>query len=466
MNVILERRDFCMKIIVVGCGKIGTALIESLVNEGHDVVAIDHSPEALSEVSNVYDVISACGNGTDWDLLAEADAKNTDLFISVTGSDELNMLSCFLAKRMGAKHTVARIRNPEHNDGSLAFLRQQLELSLVINPERLVARELYNLLKLPSAARVETFSSRGLEMVELNLKSDSALDGMKLMDLRKKYPYNFLVCMVQREETVTIPDGTFELKSGDKIGLIATPTEILKLLKSLGILQKQARDIMILGASNTTYYLSKMLLSGGNSVRIVDKNDARCRDFSEKLSDAVMIHGDGAQQELLLEEGLSSMDAFVSLTGMDEQNILISYFAQSKKVPKVIAKVNRDEFSLLAEQLGVESIVSPKRTVANVIVRYARALENSLDSSVETLYKLAGDKAEALEFTVRTDAPVCNIPLKDLSLKPNILIAGITRGRKSIIPAGNDEIRGGDKVLILASGHRINNLSDILGNKQ
>lgn len=455
-----------MKIIVVGCGKIGTALIESLVNEGHDVVAIDRSPEALGEVSNVYDVISACGNGTDWDLLMEADAKNTDLFISVTGSDELNMLSCFLAKRMGAKHTVARIRNPEHNDGSLAFLRQELELSLVINPERLVARELYNLLKLPSAARVETFSARGLEMVELKLKSDWALDGMKLMDLRKKYPYNFLVCMVQREDSVTIPDGTFELKSGDKIGLIAPPTEILKLLKSLGILQKQARDIMILGASNTAYYLSKMLLSGGNSVRIVDKNDARCRDFSEKLSDAVMIHGDGAQQELLLEEGLSSMDAFVSLTGMDEQNILISYFAQSKKVPKVIAKVNRDEFSPLAEQLGLESMVSPKRTVANVIVRYARALENSLDSSVETLYKLAGGKAEALEFTVRNDAPVCNIPLKELSLKPNILIAGITRGRKSIIPAGNDEIRGGDKVLLLASGHRINNLSDILGNKQ
>lgn len=455
-----------MKIIVVGCGKIGTALIESLVNEGHDVVAIDNSPEVLAEVTNIYDVISACGNGTDWDLLLEADAKNTDLFIAVTGSDELNMLSCFIARRMGAKHTVARIRNPEHNDGSLDFLRQQLELSLVINPERMVARELYNMLKLPSAARVETFSGRGLEMVELKLKSDSALDGMKLMDLRKKYPYKFLICMVQREEDVFIPDGHFVLKSGDKIGLIATPSEVLKLLKSLGILQKQARDVMILGASNTAYYLARMLLAGGNTVKIMDRDEERCRIFSEELPDAVVIHGDGAKQELLLEEGLSDMDAFVSLTGMDEQNILISYFAASRKVPKVISKINRDEFSALADQLGLDSFVAPKNTIANIIVRYARALENSLDSSVETLYKLAGGKAEALEFIVLGDTPVCNIPLKDLRLKQNTLIAGITRGRKSIIPAGNDEICPGDRVLILTSGHRINNLSDILESKQ
>lgn len=455
-----------MKIIVVGCGKIGTTLIESLVNEGHDVVAIDNSPEVLAEVTNIYDVISACGNGTDWDLLLEADAKNTDLFIAVTGSDELNMLSCFIARRMGAKHTVARIRNPEHNDGSLDFLRQQLELSLVINPERLVARELYNMLKLPAAARVETFSGRGLEMVELKLKTDSALDGLRLMDLRKKYPYSFLVSLVQREDEVFIPDGAFTLKSGDKIGLIASPAEIQKLLKSLGILQKQARNVMILGASNTAYYLTKMLLAGGNAVKIVDKDPVRCRRFSEELPDAVIIQGDGAQQELLLEEGLENTDAFVSLTGMDEQNVLISYFAQSRKVPKVIAKINRDEFTTMADQLGLDSAVSPRRTVANIIVRYARALENSMDSSVETLYKLAGGKAEALEFTVHADASVCNIPLRELQLKPNTLIGGITRSRKSIIPAGNDTICAGDKVLIITSGHRINNLSDILGNKQ
>lgn len=451
-----------MKIIVVGCGKIGTALIESLVAEGHDVVAIDKSPEVLEEVTNVYDVMSACGNGTDWDLLVEVETENADLFVAVTESDELNMLSCFLAKRLGAKHTVARIRNPEHNDGSLDFLRHQLELSLVINPERMVARELYHMLRLPSAARVETFSGRRLEMVELKLKPDSPLDGKSLIDLRKKYPYKFLVGMVQREEEVFIPDGNFRLKSGDKISIIATPGERLKLLKSLDLLQKQSRNIMILGASSTAYYLTHMLINGGCSVKVVDKDAEVCRSFSESVPEAVVIHGDGAKQELLLEEGLSDMDAFVALTGMVEQNILLSYFAASQKVQKVISKINRDEFSAMAEQLGLDSVVSPRKTVANVLVRYARALENSLDSSVETLYKLVNGKAEALEFIVHADAPLCNIPLKDLRLKSNILIAGIIRGRKSIIPSGTDEICAEDRVLILAAGHRINNLSDTL----
>ncbi|MBO5221248.1 MAG: Trk system potassium transporter TrkA [Clostridia bacterium] len=451
-----------MKIIVVGCGKIGTALIESLVAEDHDVVAIDKSPSILEEVTNIYDVMGACGNGTDWDLLVEVEANTADLFIAVTDSDEMNMLSCFLAKKLGAKHTVARIRNPEHNDGSLDFLRRQLELSLVINPERLVARELYHMLRLPAAARVETFSGRGLELVELKLKPDSKLDGMRLMDLRKKYPYNFLICMVQREEEVFIPDGHFKLKSGDKISITATPGERLKLLKSLEILQKQSRDIMIVGASNTAYYLTKMLINGGSAVKVIDKDKARCKNFSESLPEAVVIHGDGAKQELLLEEGLSNMDAFVALTGMVEQNILLSYFAASHQVPKVISKINRDEFSHMAEQLGLDSMVSPRKTVANILVRYARALENSMDSSVETLYKLVDGKVEALEFTVHGDAAVCNIPLRDLKLKSNILIGGITRGRKSIIPSGNDAILPEDKVLILAAGHRINNLADIL----
>lgn len=452
-----------MKIVIVGCGKIGTALIESLIAEGHDVVAIDKSPNVLREVTNTYDVMTACGNGTDWDLLVEVGIESADLIIAVTDSDELNMLCCFLARRMGAKHTVARIRSPEHNDGSLHFLRHQLELSLVINPDHLVAKELYNILKLPSAAKVETFSTRGLEMVELKLKNDSVLDGMNLITLRKKYPFSFLIGTVEREEEVFIPDGRFVLKSGDKISITSTPTELMKLLRALGVLQKQARNVMILGASNTAYYLTQMLLNGNNTVKVMDKDPHRCREFSDALPEAVVILGDGAKQDLLLEEGLSDMDAFVSLTGMAEQNILLSYFASSQNVPKVISKINRDEFVSTAERLGLDSVVSPRKTVANVIVRYARALENSADSSMETLYKLVNGKAEALEFTVNADTAVCNVPLKDLPLKKNVLVAGISRGRKSFIPSGTDEILPGDKVLILTAGHRINNLPDILG---
>lgn len=451
-----------MKIIIVGCGKIGSVLISNLVAEGHDVTAIDSDPAVINELTNIYDVIGVPGNGVDCDILDEAGVAEAELFAAVTGSDEFNMLSCYIARKMGAKQTLARIRNPEYNDSSLAFLRQHLDLSMPINPERLAARELFHVLRLPSAANVETFSMRNFEMVELKLKSDSALDGLSLIDLRQKYPQKFLVCVVQRGEEVIIPDGNFVLKSGDKVGLTATPSELHKLLKNLGLLKKQARNVMILGASKTAYYLAKALLAAGNAVKIIEKNATRCEEFSEKLPDAVIIHGDGAQQELLLEEGLKSMDAFVALTGMDEQNILMSYFAQTQDVPKVIAKVNRDEFAPMAEHLGLDTLVSPRRTVANIIVRYARALENSRDSSVETLYKLMDGKAEALEFIVHNDCELVNIQLKDLHLKSNILIAGIFRNKKILIPAGNDHIAVGDKVVILTTGHRINNLSDIL----
>ena len=451
-----------MKIFIVGCGKIGSVLVSNLVAEGHDVTAIDSDPTVINELTNIYDVIGVPGNGVDCDILAEAGVAEAELFAAVTGSDEFNMLSCYIARKMGAKQTLARIRNPEYNDSSLAFLRQHLDLSMPINPERLAARELFHVLRLPSAANVETFSMRNFEMVELKLKSDSALDGLSLIDLRQKYPQKFLVCVVQRGEEVIIPDGNFVLKSGDKVGLTATPAELHKLLKNLGLLKKQARNVMILGASKTAYYLAKALITAGNAVKIIEKNAARCEEFSEKLPDAVIIHGDGAQQELLLEEGLKSMDAFVALTGMDEQNILMSYFAQAQNVPKVIAKVNRDEFAPMAEHLGLDTLVSPRRTVANIIVRYARALENSRDSSVETLYKLMDGKAEALEFIVHNDCELVDIQLKDLPLKSNILIAGIFRNKKILIPAGDDHIAVGDKVVILTTGHRINNLSDIL----
>ena len=452
-----------MKIVIVGCGKIGTTILSSLLAEGHDVTAVDSSPAVIAELTNIYDVIGLCGNGMDSDVLAEAGVDTAELFAAVTGSDEFNMLSCYLARQMGAKHTIARIRNPEYNDDSLAFLRQQLNLSVAINPERRAARELYNVLKLPSAAKVETFSVRNFEMVQLKLKPDSALDGLSLIELRQKYPQKFLACVVQRGDEVVIPDGQFVLKSGDKVGFTATPSEMNKLMKNLGLMKKQARNVMILGASKTAFYLAKQLLAGGSSVKIIEKDTARCESFSEQLPGVVMINGDGAQQELLLEEGLKTMDAFVALTGMDEQNILISYFATSVEVPTVIAKVNRDEFAVMAEKLGLDRLVSPRKTVADILVQYARAVQNSMESSsVETLYKLMDDKAEALEFAVRADCGLVDVPLKDLTTKPNTLIAGIFRNKKTIIPSGNDTIQAGDKVVVLTAGHRIGNLSDIL----
>ena len=452
-----------MNIIIVGCGKIGSTILESLVEEGHDVVGIDTDEKVINEMTNMYDVMGVCGSGTDCEMLTEAGVENAEIFIAATSSDELNMISCFIAKKMGAKHTVARIRNPEYNQKNIGFLKQQLDLSMAINPEMLAAVEMFNILKLPSAVKIQTFSQRNFEIIEMILKEGSALAGVKLMDLRSKFKAKFLVCVVQRGEEVYIPSGNFQLMAGDKIGLTASPSEIQKLMRAIGADKKQAKDIMILGGSKIAYYLAKMLTASGNGVKIIEKDHEKCEELSDSLDKAVIIEGDGAQQELLLEEGLKTLDAFVALTGIDEENILISIFAANQKVPTVISKINRNELAGMAARLGLDCIISPKKIVSDVIVRYARALENSRGSNVETLYNIMDDKAEVLEFNVRSDFKQVNIPLRDLTLKKNILIAGIIRDRKPIIPSGDDFIMKNDKVIVVVgSEQRLNDLSDIV----
>jgi len=451
-----------MKIIIAGCGKIGSTIVENLVYEGHDIVAVDNDPAVIEQITNIYDVMGLCGNGVDSDILEEAVISDAELFVSVAGSDEFNMLSCFLARKMGAKNTIARIRTPEYNDKSLGFMKHQLELSMAINPERLAAHEIFNVIKFPSAVKIETFSRRNLEMVEVILKEDSMLDGLSLVDVRNKFKAKVLVCCIQRGDDVYIPGGNFVLKSGDRIGIIAPHAEIQKLFKGVGLFKKQSKYVMILGGGRVSYYLAEMLINVGISVKIIEKNEKTCEMLTELLPKATVIHGDGAQQELLMEEGLLDSDAFISLTGMDEQNILVSIFAASQKVPKVIAKVNRDELSGMANNLGLDSIVSPKKIVADVLVSYARALQNSLGSNIETLYKLMDGKVEALEFNARDDQRLIGIPLKELSLRKNILIGGIIRDRKTVIPGGDDVILAGDRVVVIAADHRLNDLADIL----
>lgn len=453
-----------MKIIIAGCGKIGSAILTSLVDEGHDVIVLDNSPSVIKQVSDVYDVMCVGGSCTDRSALEEAGVAETELFVATTGSDELNMLSCFIARRLGAKHVIARIREREYQNKEFDFISQQLDLSMSINPEALAAQEICNMLKLPSAVKIETFSHGAFEMIELRLRQDSKLDGMKLMDMRSKYNTKVLVCAVQRGDDVFIPDGNFVLKAGDKIGLTGGAIEVNKFLHALNVVQKKTKNIMIFGASKTAFYLSKLLLTAGYSVKVVEQDKDTCQDFSEALGfRTMMIQGDGTQHELLMAEGLTSQDAFVALTGFDELNILLSIFSITQNVPKVVAKVNRDELADMAEQLGLDAIISPRRITANILVGYARALENSLGSSMETLYRLMDDKIEALEFSVTKESECTGKELRNLRLKPNILIAGIIRnGNFTITPGGTDMILPKDKVVIIAAGQRINNLSDIL----
>lgn len=451
-----------MNIVVIGCGKIGTTIIASLTEEGHNVVAVDKESKRIEELTNIYDVMGVCGSGTDCDMLTEAGVSSAQLVVAVTDSDELNMLCCYIAKKMGAVHTIARIRKPEYNVNNLAFLKEQLDISMVINPELLAAMEMSNILKLPSATKIETFSHRSFEMVELKIKEESAITGVPLSQLRNNLKAKFLVCVVQRGDTTMIPDGSFVLCPGDKIGLTASPQEIQKLMKSLGLERKQARDTILLGGSRIAYYLSILLTSAGNRVKIIERDPEKCEMLSASLPKAVIINGDGAQQEVLAEEGIATTDAFVALTGTDEENILISIFAAANKVPSVIAKVNREELGEMAVRLGLDRIISPKKIVADVIVRYARAIENSLGSNVEALYKIMNGGAEVLEFNVSPDFAGLETPIHSLKLRPGILLGGIIRDKRAVIPAGDDVISSGDRVIVVTAGQRLNDLSDIL----
>ncbi|MBQ3847291.1 MAG: Trk system potassium transporter TrkA [Clostridia bacterium] len=451
-----------MKIVVVGCGKIGTAIIANLVKEGHDITAVDTSDTVISNLTNNFDIMTVNGNGVDSDVLEEAGTKKADLFVAVTSQDEQNMLMCFIAKKLGAKHTIARIRNPEYNDRNLSFVQKQLELSRTMNPELLAAQQIFNIIKFPSAIKIEMFSTRRFEMVELRLKSESVLDGMTLRELRNNYKAKVLVCAVQRDNVTVIPDGNFALKSGDLIELAASPVEIQKFLKELGAFQKQARSIMIVGGSRIAHYLADMLTGLENEVKIVELDKKTCEDLSSALPNATIIEGNGMNHEVLSEEGIDTADAFVALTGMDEENILVSIYAQQKKIPTVITKVNSEELSHIAENLGLDCIITPAHIVSNEVIRYARALQNSVGSKMKTLYMLMDGQAEAVEFSVKLESKCIDIPLKHLPIQDNILIVGIIRDKKTIVPSGDDTIMPDDSVIVVSTGHHLTTLDDIL----
>ncbi len=452
-----------MRIIVVGCGKIGKAILQSMDQEDHDIIAIDNDPEIIAEVTNMFDVMTVCGNATSRELLSAAEVQKCDLFIAVTHSDEVNMLACFLAKKMGAKHTVARIRESEYNEEGLMFLSKQLELSMVLNPEQLTAEMIFDLLKMPSAVSVDNFAGKKIQILEVILKENSKLCNVALSGIRKDCNIGFLACAVKRGTETFIPNGSTYLQAGDRVAFMVKRTDSYKFLKVIGMDQKHERDVIIMGGSATAYYLTKLLTSNNYSVKVIEKDEEHSNEFAEKISENVtVICGDGMNQDLLQEEGIQSTGAFVALTGKDEENILISFYALSQKVPKVIAKVNRNELAVLAENLGLDCLVSPQRNVANVMTRYARALRASGESKVETMYNLMDGGVEAMEFEVLQDCSLIGTPLKDLELKENMLIAGIIRGKESIIPSGEDTIMEGDRVIIVSTETHIYDLSDIL----
>ncbi len=451
-----------MQIVIIGDGKVGYKLAKQFTEENFDIVMIDSNAKKLREAINKLDIFCVVGEGTSVEVQKEADVDHADLVIACTSMDEVNMLSCLVAKRLGARHTIARVRNPIYYQ-QIDMLKEDLRLSMAVNPELIVAREIARVLIFPDASRVETFVKDKVELVEFPLAENSVLAGLSLKELYAKYQIQVLVCAVERGKEVVIPDGDYVLQEGDRLRVTASHQQIEKFIKNFGHHKQKIRKVLICGGGREAYYLAKQLLLIGMQVKIIEKKYERCEELCELLPKATVICGDATDHDLLLEEGIREADAFIALTGMDEENIIMSLFANSQDVSKIVVKVNEERRMEMVEELGIDSVVSVKGSTAETILSYVRARQNSEGSAnVETLYQLVDEKVEALEFLIRAEAEYTNIPLKELRTKPNNLIACIARNGRIIIPNGEDCIQVGDSVIVVTMEKKIQDIKDIL----
>lgn len=453
-----------MRITIVGGGKVGFSLAKQMQAEGYDITIIDKNEHVIEQIGNVLDVIGYVGNGASYPVLQSIGVENCDLLIAVTASDEVNMLCCLAAHKLGAKHTAARVRNPEYAE-QLYMLKDDLGLSMSINPERAAAEEISRILRFPSATRVELFARGRVELVSCRVPQGGVLDGLRLSDLPQRLGVTVLICAVDRDGAVSIPSGDFVLQNGDVLYLTGAPKEIAKAFKKAGLLVNSVRDVMVAGGGRITYYLAQILHRMNINIKIIEQNAERAAVLAEDLPFASVLLGDAADHELLSEEGIDHVDAFVSLTGIDEWNILSAMYARKRNVPKVIAKVNNDNLASLVKDSGLESIISPKVVTINQILRYVRALAaRKPGGNVQSLYKVVGGRVEVSEFRADRDMEMLiEIPLKTLHLKKNTLIACLVRNGKTIIPGGADCIEAGDSVLVVTADQRLSELTDILG---
>lgn len=451
-----------MKIIIVGCGKVGTTLAEQLNRENHDITLIDTNGEAIQNISDSADVMGVTGNGAVYQVQMEAGIQDADLLIATTNSDELNMLCCLIAKKAGNCHTIARIRNPEYSS-EIRYIREELNLSLAINPELAAAREIARLLRFPSAIKIEPFAKGRIELLKFLIPEHSLLNDMRVMDVVNRLKSNVLICVVERGNDVVIPDGNFVMKKGDKISFIASHQGSADFFKKAGVDNNIVKSAMFVGGGKLTHYLCRLLEDTKIKIKIIERDEERCRQLSELLPKAMIIHGDGTDEQLLLEEGIRQTEAFASLTGFDEKNIMLSLYASSQSKAKLITKVNKIAFENVINSLNLGSLIQPKMLTAEIILQYVRAMQNSMGSSnIETLYKIAADKAEALEFRVKEGSPILGIPLEKLKLIDNLLVACINRGGTIITPRGKDTVEAGDTVIVVTTHTGLNDLTDIL----
>ena len=450
-----------MNIIIIGCGKVGISLAETLSAEDHNISLVDTSTSTLTSIPESLDALRVIGNGASISTLKEAGVTTADILIAVTGSDELNLLCCLVAKKVSKCQTIARVRNPVYNQ-ELSFIKEKLGISMIINPELTAATEIARLLRFPSAIKIDTFAKGRVELLKFRLKPEFKLHNMPIHRLAARISSNVLICGVERGNDVTIPNGDFILQDNDLVSIIASPTNAASFFHYIGLKTNQVKNTMIVGGGTIGYYTAKQLLEMKIDTRIVEIDRARCEQLSELLPEASIINGDGTDRQLLIEEGLTQAEAFVTLTSMDEENILLSLFAKSHSDAKLVTKVTRLSFTDIINNLDIGSVIYPKNLTADYILRHVRAMSNSIGSNVETLYKILDGRAEALEFVVREKSAVTDIPLSQLSLKKNLLIGCIHRQGKIRIPRGQDSIQVGDSVIVVTTQKGLDDIQDIL----
>ena len=456
-----------LSVIIVGCGKVGTTLVEQLSREGHDITIIDRNRQLVQNMMDTYDVMGAVGNGASYSVQKEAGIENADLIIAVTESDELNLLCCTVAKRVANCSAIARVRTPDYSQ-DVNYLQERLGLAMIFNPELESAREAARMLSLPTALEVASFAHGQAELVTFKIPKDNILDGMKLWDMSKSIPAeietNVVICAVERGGVVHIPSGNFQMQCADTVSFVSTNEIARKFLRSIGFKTRQVRSTMVVGGGRSSHYLAQELLDMGIEVKIIEKKRRRCEELCELLPDATIINGDGTSEELLKEEGIEYAESFVALTGSDEENILLTLHARNVSDAKVITRIKRINFRSAINTLDLGSVIYPRYITSEAIVAYVRAKHNSMNSNVETLNYICDNQVEAVEFRVNEKSAVTGRMLKDLKpkMKKDILIASINRRGRILIPSGNDSIEVGDTVMVVTTHSGFNDIRDIL----
>ncbi len=450
-----------MRIVIVGIGKMGKAIVTHVCHENHEVIVIDNSSKVIEDTINNYDVMGICGNGVSYEVLSTAGVDRADIFIAVTQLDEANMLSCLIAKKLGAKNTIARVRDVEYTK-QIELMTGALEITRTINPEFESAKEILRIINFPEALKVDSFAHGNADLTEFYIPDDSPLVGMSLRQINSKLGVSILVCAVQRDNEVIVPDGNFVIEGSDKLHIISSQEQSQAFVTKLGLSKTKMKNILVIGASKIAYYFTEALVRNNYNVKVIEINPDKAKALAEKVNGANVILGDGSDQNLLQEEGLQNFDAVVCLTGIDEENIIISLYANKQNVNKIITKVNKASFAGLLESIQMASVIFPQEIAANQVVSYIRATANTGGNNIITLHKIVDNQVEASEFIASPTSKALNIPLKNLVLKKNILIGGIIRDHQVIVPTGTTSIHEKDAVIVVSKDLIINDLDDIL----